>query len=193
MKSHYRELVLVELSATMIANSLAINPELVHHQGDMRTVRLGRQFDAVFIHDAICYMTTEADLHQAIDTAFVHCRPGGAALFAPDYLRENFKPGVDHGGDGDPGGRAMRWLEWRQDPDPTDTTYIVDYAYLLSSADGSMRVEHDRHVEGLFARETWLRLLRAAGFEPKALPFEHSDVEPGKHEVFVCVKPSSSE
>jgi hypothetical protein len=30
-------------------------------EGDMRTTRLGRQFDAVFVHDAVCYMTTEAD------------------------------------------------------------------------------------------------------------------------------------
>ena len=28
----------------------------------MRNVRLGRTFDAVFVHDAIMYMTTEVDL-----------------------------------------------------------------------------------------------------------------------------------
>ena len=36
-------------------------------------------FDAVFVHDAVVYMTTEADLALAIKTAFVHCRPGGIA------------------------------------------------------------------------------------------------------------------
>ena len=84
-----------------------------------------------------------------METAFAHCRPGGAALFAPDHLRENFRTGTDYGGhDGD--GRAARFLEWTWDPDPLDTTYTVDYAYLLREADGSVRVEHDRHVEGLF-------------------------------------------
>ncbi len=29
----------------------------------------GRQFDAVFVHDAICYMATESDLRKAIETA----------------------------------------------------------------------------------------------------------------------------
>src|SRR3712207_7634231 len=41
---------------------------------------------------SIVYMTTEADLRRAIETAFVHCEPGGAALFAPDHVRENFRP-----------------------------------------------------------------------------------------------------
>ena len=64
----------------------------------MRTVRLGRTFDCVFVHDAVCYMTTEHDLRAAIATAAAHCRPGGVVLMAPDYVRETFRPGTDHGG-----------------------------------------------------------------------------------------------
>src|SRR4029453_14086066 len=41
-----------------------LNPEGEHVQGDMRTVRLGRSFGAVFVHDAINYMTTTEDLAQ---------------------------------------------------------------------------------------------------------------------------------
>lgn len=33
----------------------------------MRTLRLGRTFDAVFAHDVVDYMTTEDDLRQAVD------------------------------------------------------------------------------------------------------------------------------
>lgn len=180
-------MVLVDQSPGMLEVSRALNPECEHVQGDMRTVRLGREFDAVFVHDAVCYMTTEADLRLAIDTAFVHCRDGGAALFAPDFVRENFRPATDCGGHDGPT-RSLRYLEWTWDPDPTDTTYLVDYAYLQRTADGKVRVEHDRHVEGLFARADWLRLLSAAGFEARALPFEHSELEPGTHEVFVARK-----
>jgi len=66
---------------------------------------------------------------------------------------------------------------------------VVDYAYLLRAADGAVRVEHDRHIEGLFGRADWLRLLSAAGFEARSVPFEHSGLEPGTHEVFVAVRP----
>src|SRR3954454_16867433 len=47
------QLTLVEPSAGMLTVSRALNPECEHVQGDMRTIRLGRQFDAVFVHDAV--------------------------------------------------------------------------------------------------------------------------------------------
>jgi SAM-dependent methyltransferase len=181
--------VLVDQSPGMLEVSRALNPECEHVEGDLRTVRLARGFDLVFVHDAVAYMTTESDLRRAIETAFVHCRPGGGALFAPDYLRENFHPSTDHGGH-DAGDRGLRYVEWCWDPDPTDNTYVVDYAYLLRLPDGSMQVEHDRHIEGLFTRADWLRVLHAAGFEARAVPLEHSEVEPGRHEVFVANRPA---
>ena len=187
LKQHF-EMVLVEPSAGMLAVSRALNPDCEHFQGDMRTVRLGRLFDGVFVHDAVCYMTTESDVRQAIETAFVHCRPGGAALFAPDFVRENFHPSTDHGGH-DSDTRSLRYLEWTWDPDPSDTTYVADYAYLLRTEDGAVRVEHDRHIEGLFGRADWLRLLSEVGFDARVVPFEHSELEPGSHEVFVAKRP----
>src|SRR3712207_3129201 len=51
LKAHY-DLVLADLSPEMLAVSRAQNPELVHHEGDMRALRLGERFDAVFVHDA---------------------------------------------------------------------------------------------------------------------------------------------
>ena len=56
---------------------------------------------------------------------------------------------------------------------------------MLRDADGTVRTEHDRHVEGLFPRATWLRLLADAGVDAVAMPLEHSEVEPGVNEVFV--------
>jgi hypothetical protein len=154
----------------------------------MRTVRLGRQFDCVFVHDAVAYMTIEADLRMAIDTAYAHCEPGGAALFAPDHLRDNFQGSTDHGGH-DGSDRALRYLSWTWDPDPADSSYVVDYAYVLRERDGSVQVTYDRHTEGLFARADWLRLLSGAGFRPTAVRFDHSELDPGSYEVFVCTKP----
>ena len=170
--------------------SRGLNPDCEHIDGDMRTVRLGRMFDAVFVHDAVCYMTTLSDLRMAVETAFAHCRPGGAALFAPDYVRENFRPGTDHGGSDGTDGRGLRFLEWVWDPDPSDSTYVVDYAYLLRTPDGEVHVEHDRHVEGLFKRSDWMRLLSDAGFQARSVPLEHSELEPGSHEVFVATRPA---
>ena len=65
MKARF-EMTLVDLSADMLALSKTINPDLEHIEGDMRNVRLGREFDAVFVHDAVSYMTTKRDLRSAI-------------------------------------------------------------------------------------------------------------------------------
>src|SRR5688572_5543710 len=53
------ECTLSDLSAPMLEISRAINPECAHLLADMRTLRLGREFDAVFVHDAVMYLTTE--------------------------------------------------------------------------------------------------------------------------------------
>lgn len=187
IKRRVQQLVLVDLSEGMLVHSRQLNPECEHHVGDMRSVRLNRVFDAVFVHDAVSYMLTEADVADAIQTAAAHCRPGGVALFAPDHLRETFKPGTDCGGH-DGADRAMRYLSWSWDPDPGDTTVITDYTYTFRHPDGSIHVRHDRHTEGLFSRDTWLRLFRHAGFDPRVVPFHHSELEPGTYELFVCVK-----
>jgi SAM-dependent methyltransferase len=187
MKAHF-DMTLVDVSPGMLAVSRALNPELGHVEGDMRTVRLGRDFDAVFIHDAICYMTTLEDVRAAIETAFVHCRPGGAAIFCPDYVRESFQPETDHGGHDGADGRALRFLEWCYDPDPDDTTYTVDFGYLLREPDGSVRVEHDRHIDGLFARDEWVAAIGDAGFEPRVVQFRHSEVD-RPLECFLGVRP----
>jgi len=121
LKSHF-EMTLVDMSPRMLRVSRRLNPECEHIMGDIRRVRLGRQFDAVFVHDAICHMITEADL-------------------------------------------LAGFLQWVADPDPADTTYVVDFAILIRDRRGRTRVEHDRHVLGLFPRARWLRLLREVGFK----------------------------
>ena len=187
MKSHF-SMTLVDLSPQMLAVSRELNPECTHVEGDMRTVRLDRQFDAVFVHDAIAYMTTADDLARAVTTAFVHTRPGGVALFCPDHTREGFKDSTDHGGfDGD--GRAFRYLEWTWDPDPADSVHLTDYAYLLRDRDGSVQVLHDRHACGLFGEREWLDVLGDAGFVASRVPFDHSEVDE-ELIVFAGVRPS---
>ncbi len=178
---------LVDLSPAMLEISRRLNPECEHVQGDMRSIRLGRCFDCVLVHDAISYMSSRADLASAIVTASEHTAPGGVVLFHPDCVRENFEAGIDTGGS-DAGGRGLRYLQWSWDPDPGDTSYVNDMAYLLRDESGSVEVIHDRHVMGLFPRAVWLELIVEAGLQPLAVPFEHSGGYSG-HEVFLGLRP----
>jgi hypothetical protein len=89
---------------------------------------------------------------------------------------------VDHGGHDAPDGRGLRYLAWTWDPDSSDDTYLTDYAFLLRQGDGAVRVEYDRHVEGLFSRARWLEWMIEAG-----LPAD-SETDPWRREVFIGVR-----
>jgi SAM-dependent methyltransferase len=174
---------LVDLSGQMLALSRELNPECEHLLGDMRSLRLGRVFDAVLIHDAIAYLTTPQELEAALRTALLHTRPGGAGLFAPDFFRESFREG-EAMLSGEDGPRALRGLEWTWDPDPADGTIQVEYAFLLREG-GQVRSVHDRHLEGLFSRDTWLRLLGEVGWRVEEAAKPAGDLG----ELIVCRRP----
>ena len=159
-----RSVTMVDLSADMLAVSRLLNPDCEHVQGDMRTIRLGRQFDVVLVHDAVDYMTSKDDLALVIGTAHAHCRPGGLAVFAPDHTAETFRPGTGAGGGNDGSGREASFTERASDPDPADDWIVVEYEFRLREADGRVTVVSEAHRLGSFRRATWLSLLAAAGF-----------------------------
>lgn len=180
-------LTLVDLSEEMLAISRQLNPECEHAVGDMRTIRLGRTFDAVFVHDAVDYMASVDDLRAAMTTARAHLGDGGVALFTPDHVRERFEPETELGGHDGDDGRAIRYLAWSWDPDPADTRTIVDYVYALRLADGAVQVRHDRHECGLFEQATWEALLVEAGFVDVIVVEEPDDVDWSPRVMFVGV------
>jgi len=185
---HSFAMTLVEPAEGMREISRKLNSECTHLPGDMRHVRLGRTFDAVFVHDAVMYMTTEDDLHAALQTVAAHLAPGGVALVAPDATVETFSGATEHGGAEDEIGRRARYLEWTLPPEPGETTYTVHYVFLLREPDGRMRVAHDVHLEGLFSRATWLRLFDEAGLAATLVP---RTIEGEEYDSFVAVRPTT--
>jgi SAM-dependent methyltransferase len=178
---------LTDISPDMLALSRTLNPECEHLEGDMRTLRLDRTFDVVFIHDAISYLTTEADLDAAIETAAVHVRPGGVVILTPDATTEIFKPNTDHGGHDGEDGRSLRYLEWTHPT--TGSTYDVDYLIIARGPGEEVRVVHDRHTLGVFPRATWERLVAEAGLDLVDTTVE--DPYELEHAAFVARRPAT--
>ena len=148
----------------MLEISKSLNPHTIHHLGDMRTIRLGRTFDVVTIHDAVNYMVTEEDLRAAIKTAQAHLDPGGLVLLAPDCLRDTFS-----------GSRVVDWtretedsnvtfIEYVAQPSPDATTLESVFVFIINR-DGDIQVEVDRHTSGLFPKTLWLQALSDAGLQ----------------------------
>jgi hypothetical protein len=173
----------VDLSEGMLRHSSKLNPGVEHHVGDMRTVRLSKRFKAVIIHDAIDYMLSEADLRATFATAAAHLVPGGVFVTSPDYFRETYRnPRVNCSTRSD-GRTELTFIEFEYDPDPEDTTVESIMFYLIREA-GELRVEQDRHVTGLFALQTWLDLMKEAGFTVEQFRCKHGD-DPGQSVLLV--------
>jgi SAM-dependent methyltransferase len=177
LKGRYA-LTLTDLSPAMLEVSQRLNPELEHVAGDMRTLRLHRTFDAVLVHDAIDYMTTEADLRAALQTAYAHA--DRLALLIPDAIAENYEPGTDHGGTGD-----VRYLEWSHDPDPGDTETLTEYVFALRDGE-RVRTVHETHRTGLFPRATWLRELERVGFAQVEEVLEETSEDRAPRSMFLA-------
>ncbi|MFC1607467.1 class I SAM-dependent methyltransferase [Candidatus Latescibacterota bacterium] len=173
----------IDLSEQMLNQSRVLNPGVEHLIGDMRSVRLGRKFKAVIIHDAIGYMVSEEDLSLTFATVVEHLEPGGIFITSPDYFTETFHdPSVSHSTRSD-GDIELTFIEYDYDPDPDDCT-IESIMFYLIRKDGKISLEKDYHTTGLFPIQTWIYLLEEAGFEITQWPCKHREY-PGNTFLFV--------
>ncbi len=156
--------------------------------GDMRTVRLGRTFDAVLLHDAVNHLYTEADLAGAFDTAAAHLEPGGAFLLVPERYAENFQDGAASHSRHKRGDCEVAYFEYLWDPDPADTAVERIMVFVIREGGAAPRIAHERFTEGLFTRAAWLRLLQVSGFS-LAAELRH-DVDPAFPDLklLVCTR-----
>ncbi len=173
----------VDLSDKMLANSRRLNPEVEHHVGDMRTVRLGKKFQAVLIHDAADYLLSEDDLRQTFQTAAIHLHPKGIFVAAPDQYRETFRQSQVYHRTRSKGELELTHIEYANDPDPSDTTTESIHFYLIRER-GHLRIEQDRHIFGLFPLQTWLNLMEETGFQVDTVPY---DVHEDHREAYLLV------
>ena len=173
-----------DISEPMLALSRRLNPGVDHHQGDMRSLRLGRAFDAVLIHDAVSYLLSEDDLRATIATAQGHLNPGGLLIMNPDWFTETF-PGTsvfhwvrDQESEPipgqEPGQEELTFIEYLCDPDPNDTT-IESLFLLIRREEGVLTLEQDRHLTGLFPVNTWLKLMQEGGFDASRVSYPPYD------------------
>ena len=172
---HYFKVTGVDLSESMLALARQLNPDIDYRIGDLRSVSMGKCYDAVVIADAIVYMLDEDNLRAALANAHRHLRPGGILCTYAEETKELFEQNgtytTNHEGVVNGEKVEITLVGNNYDPDPHDTTFEMSFVYLIRRA-GVLQVEVDRHLSGLFPLNTWIRLMEETGFEVHQEPFE---------------------
>jgi len=151
----------VDLSPGMLELARAAHPEIDYMEGDMRTLRLGREFDVVAIPDSIDYMTTPDELNQAVQTAHRHLKPGGVLLVvgktAETFQNNNFVY------TGEKDGIHITLFENNHIDTRCPHSYEAFLVYLIRQ-NGELTIHTDLHKLGLFPQSYWEEVFRKNGF-----------------------------
>lgn len=190
-KKHFK-VTGVDISEKMLEIACERNPEVDYHHGDMRTIELGKIFDAVIFPESIGYMTTTTELKKAIKCANKHLKPGGLLLICTN-LKETFKSNnfVYTGGKED---IEITIFENNYIPKDNDSIVEATIIYLIRNK-GKLETYTDIHILGLFDKKTWYSLLKEEEFEIKEKREDHfydeNLLEEGEYplHIFVCIKP----
>jgi ubiquinone/menaquinone biosynthesis C-methylase UbiE len=149
----------VDLSLGMLNKARVAHPDIEYLEGDMRTLRLNRQFDAVAIPDSIDYMTTLDDLRQAIQTAVAHLKTGGVLLVV-GKTEETFQYN-NFAYTGEKDSVHVTVLENNYINPFHPNTYEATLVYLIRQQ-GELTIHTDHQVLGLFSQATWEKVFNDA-------------------------------
>lgn len=156
----YFDVTGVDISLGMLDKARLRHPDVEYIEGDMRTVRLGREFDAEAIPDSIDYMGSLPELRMAVETAVAHLKPGGVLLVV-GKTREIFSDN-NFAYSGEQEDLHVTLLENNYINRYRPDTYEATLVYLIRRR-GNLTIHTECHVLGLFSQEAWEKVLAEAG------------------------------
>lgn len=150
----------VDISRGMLNKARLRHPDVEYIEGDMRTVRLGREFDTVAIPDSIDYMGSLPELRMAIKTAVAHLKPGGILLVVgktSEAFRDN-----NFAYSGEREEVHVTLLENNYINQYHPDTYEATLVYLIRRR-GELTIHTECQVLGLFSQKAWEKVFAEVG------------------------------
>ena len=158
----------VDISPEMLEVARSRLPLVPLHLADMRTLDLGRQFDAVMcLFSAIGYLTEPAEMQTAIRRMTDHVAPGGVLIvdgwLRPEAWSDDYRGGPDVASDDST--TVVRLALSRRVGSITE----MDLHHLVRDASGiEYFVEH--HRLALVPTADYVAAFEAAGLEARVVP-----------------------
>ncbi|SES00842.1 class I SAM-dependent methyltransferase [Salipaludibacillus aurantiacus] len=179
----------VDISHGMLQNAQKINPEVTYLYGDMRSVTIGKSFDAVVFPESLMYMTTVDDIRQALQNAAAHLKPHGKILVTV-HTKEEFQPhNFAYAGEKD----GVHVTLFENNYIVSETAYEAAMVYLIRNKKG-LEIHHDVHTVGLFPYGVWTGLFSKLNLDFKewhmAHLYDRNILDEGDYPqtYFVCTK-----
>jgi len=157
----------VDLSPEMLRVARRRLPGVPLVSGDMRSFRLGKEFDVVTcLYSAIGHLRTEADLRRTFRNFARHLKPGGVAIVEPwidptEFHREMIHL-VTHRG---PKGTIVRLAYSRR----RGKHSVIRYHYLIGEPGRGIRHLEETDIGLLVPRKRLLELMAQGGLQARFL------------------------
>lgn len=163
-------------------------PEMEFIHGDMKEMKLEREFDVIIcLFSAINYNTNLNELYETIKRFYDHLKLGGIFIFDLGFCTENWEEGrmlVDAVVEGDL--QLARISQSRLQ----EGVFNANFVFLVKE-DGKMDFEIDQHQIGVFSTLDVKKTLKNIGFDChiySGYNDQEWDEESGERPVFVCLK-----
>jgi SAM-dependent methyltransferase len=166
--SRWYEVEGADISPAMLAVARGRVPGVALHQADMRTIALGRTFDAVIcLFSSIGYITDPAEMRSAVARLAAHVAPGGVLVLdgwvRPDEWHDRFRPEPDIAQDDE--ALVVRLAFTRRERDITN----LDMHHLVQTAEG---IDYfvENHRLALTPTEDYVSAVESAGLAARVIP-----------------------
>jgi ubiquinone/menaquinone biosynthesis C-methylase UbiE len=157
----------VDVSKAMLKIARKNVKEVTFKEADMKTLRLGKQFDVILcLLSSIGYVKTAASLEKTIWNFSKHLKKGGLALIEPSHAKSAYVSGEPRitTYDGKEAKIArINYTNFRQ------ATAVLNMHILIAERGKDAKYFVDRHELGLFGINNTVRIMKAAGLKSKYL------------------------
>jgi len=157
-----------DLSPAMLSVARERLPGVPLHQADMRTLDLGRSFDAVIcLFSSIGYVSDPAEMRSAVGHLAAHVAPGGVLILdgwvRPDEWHDRFRPEPDIAQDDET--LVVRLAFTRREGNVTN----LDMHHLVQTAEG---IDYfvENHRLALTPTEDYVSAVEGAGLGARVIP-----------------------
>ena len=174
LRASFPDVAGVDLDEGLLAIAQERLPDVPLTRADMRTVDLGRTFDAVTcLFSSVGYLRDADELERAVGRMAAHLAPGGVLVIDGWVRPDAWWPGTHvqalaETADGVAVTRVAR--TWRE-----GDRSVLDMRYLIATASDGFDQEQERHELTLFTDAEYRGAFEAASLEPEVVPSPMED------------------